>query len=98
MPDILRWQFGGISSVHCDIDLAPFVAKSFVKHFKDGLRYIEGISSIIEEEGIKLGNVELASMHPRAYEYAVDMLEKEGRQAAQGLWHNLNTLKVRGLR
>lgn len=29
------------------------------------------------------------------YKYAIDMLNKEGKQAAQGLYHNLNTLESR---
>lgn len=29
------------------------------------------------------------------YNYAMDMLEREGKQAAQGLYHNLNTLESR---
>ena len=32
---------------------------------------------------------------PKAYAYAMDMLEREGKQAAQGLYHNLNTLESR---
>ena len=31
----------------------------------------------------------------KAYKYALAMLEKEGKQAAQGLYHNLNTLESR---
>ena len=31
-------QFGGVASAHIDFDLAPFVLKSFIKHYNDGLR------------------------------------------------------------
>ena len=41
----------------------------------------------IDDDGFK--------KYPKVYEYAMDMLEKEGRQAAQGLYHNLNTLESR---
>lgn len=90
-------QFGGVGSIHLDYDLAPFVKMSFSKHFKDGLKYIENA----EEEYIKsipkyldIDDKE-AKTWTKAYEYAIDMLEKEGKQAAQGLYHNLNTLESR---
>ena len=38
------WQFGGVGSIHLDYDLAPFVKMSFVKHFQDGLKYLENKS------------------------------------------------------
>lgn len=38
---------------------------------------------------------EEAKYHTEAYKYAMEMLEKEGSQSAQGLYHNLNTLESR---
>lgn len=37
-------QFGGVAATHLDISMVPYVRKSFLKHFKDGLKYIEGLS------------------------------------------------------
>ena len=37
-------QFGGVSATHLDWTMVPYVRKSFFKHFKDGLKYIEGMS------------------------------------------------------
>ena len=37
-------QFGGVSATHIDFSMVPYVRKSFWKHFKDGLKYIEGMS------------------------------------------------------
>ena len=37
-------QFGGVAATHLDYSLVPYVRKSFWKHFKDGLKYIEGLS------------------------------------------------------
>jgi ribonucleoside-triphosphate reductase (formate) len=37
-------QFGGVAASHLDWTMVPFVRKSFLKHFKDGLRYIEGMT------------------------------------------------------
>ena len=34
-------QFGGVSATHIDWTMVPYVRKSFLKHFKDGLKYIE---------------------------------------------------------
>ena len=35
-------QFGGVSAGHIDWTMVPYIRKSFFKHFKDGLKYIEG--------------------------------------------------------
>lgn len=87
----------GVGSMHLDYDLAPFVKMSFSKHFKEGLKYIENadseyINSIPKE--LEIENEE-AKTWDRAYKYALDMLEKEGRQSSQALYHNLNTLESR---
>lgn len=37
-------QFGGVSATHLDVSMVPYIRKSFLKHFKDGLKYIEGLS------------------------------------------------------
>ncbi len=37
-------QFGGVSASHIDHSMVPYVRLSFMKHFKDGLKYIEGMS------------------------------------------------------
>lgn len=96
-------QYGGVGSVHIDYDLAPFVEMSFKKHFADGLYYVEDLSKtkeeikdIIENSSVSLEDTDnLKEHHPKAFEYAMDMLEREGKQAAQGLYHNLNTLESR---
>lgn len=95
-------QFGGVGSIHLDYDLAPFVKKSFKKHYEDGKKYIEepivkGIADItlFDTEDWHIDNPIFQQYYPKAYKYAMDMLEKEGRQAAQGLYHNLNTLESR---
>ena len=98
MPAYRAWQFGGVASAHIDFDLAPFVAMSFKKHFKDGLKYVyeEPLNCYIPpEEEWRVGNKELQEKYSKAYNYAIDMLEREGMQAAQGLYHNLNTLESR---
>ena len=34
-------QFGGVAATHLDWTMVPYVRKSFFKHFKDGLKYVE---------------------------------------------------------
>ena len=99
-------QFGGVGSVHIDLDLTPYVKKSFIKHYREGLQYIAKYSTVqlqqeyddyiihfdLEEKSIEDG---FFKSNKEVYEYAMDMLEKEGQQAAEGLYHNLNTLESR---
>ena len=90
-------QFGGVGSIHLDYDLAPFVKMSFAKHFLDGIKWLcdDGVN-YDKEELYKLSiDAKLYKEQPRVYRYAIEMLEKEGKQAAQGLYHNLNTLESR---
>lgn len=95
-------QFGGVASCHLDYDLAPFVKKSFKKHYEDGKKYIEeyvvkGISdtATFARDDWHIDDPIFEKYYPKAYQYALDMLEKEGKQAAQSLYHNLNTLESR---
>ena len=85
-------QFGGVSASHLDWTMVPYVRKSFLKHFKDGVKYLEerhfdGSPISIEDEIYK--------NHPAAYRYAMDMTIKETQQAVEGMYHNLNTLQSR---
>ena len=96
-------QFGGVSASHIDWTMVPYVRKSFAKHFRDGLVYIEGFP----EENFphykswaekSIGDVEFWTDHgcdKKAYEYAMKMTEREVYQAVEGMYHNLNTLQSR---
>lgn len=89
-------QFGGVGTIHLDYDLAPFVKMSFYKHYKDGVKYISpeeiGYLDIVDKN---CSIDEYPDCESKAYKYAMDMLEREGNQSAQGLYHNLNTLESR---
>ena len=91
-------QFGGVSASHLDWTMVPYVRKSFRKHYIDGLKYIENFNDedyfnhIPEDAGIE--DAEYKS-RPKAYRYALDMTEKETKQAVEGMYHNLNTLQSR---
>lgn len=97
-------QFGGVGSIHLDYDLAPFVKLSFYKHFADGLVYLahhsrEDADWLIgqwKERKISINDEYFnKAFDASVYQYAMDMLEREGKQATQGLYHNLNTLESR---
>ena len=87
-------QFGGVSASHVDWTMVPYVRKSFFKHFRNGMKYIEG-------EDVNGYNDEMSITDPqykmcdRVYQYAIDMTEKELMQAVEGMYHNLNTLQSR---
>lgn len=95
-------QYGGVASCHLDYDLAPFVKKSFYKHYADGCRYIghlaeDDLDKIIahaKSENLSIDD-EYFTIDKGIYQYAMDMLEREGKQASQSLYHNLNTLESR---
>ena len=98
-------QFGGVSATHIDWTMVPYVRKSFYKHYKEGLQYVEGLT----DEAMKATPVFREGFNPKetpindesvytyyhAYQYAIDMTIKEVHQAVEGLYHNLNTLQSR---
>lgn len=90
-------QFGGVGTIHLDYDLAPFVEMSFAKHFKHGLKWLENADEDYVANTPKKLSIDSteAKSWTKAYDYAMEMLEIEGKQAAQGLYHNLNTLESR---
>ena len=93
-------QFGGVSATHLDWTMIPYVRKSFKKHLKDGFKYVargdESILNVINsDEEIGFNYCGLAENYPKAYQYAMDMTEREVCQAVEGMYHNLNTLQSR---
>ena len=96
-------QFGGVSASHLDWTMVPYVRKSFYKHYIDGLHYIESakanteIKLSLNKEEAQNFSIEDKKVynHLMAYNYAMDMTIKEVHQAAEGLYHNLNTLQSR---
>lgn len=89
-------QFGGVSATHLDWTMVPYVRKSFFKHYRDGVEFLEERqldysfhdSLSIEDEDYKLYS-------PKAYQYAVKMTGRELKQSVEGMYHNLNTLQSR---
>lgn len=83
-------QFGGVSATHLDWTMVPYVRKSFYKHYTDGMEFLEGREPDYEfgpDSSIGWRDYEIAS--PQAYAYAMKQTERELKQAAEGLFHNL---------
>lgn len=87
-------QFGGVSATHIDWTMVPYVRKSFAKHYRDGLKYIEGIDKVLLDDKLSIEDGWYKS-YSKAYQYAMDMTTKECYQAVEGMYHNLNTLQSR---
>ena len=100
-------QFGGVSATHIDWTMVPYVRKSFTKHLRDGMRFCEGkseykldrfmkwLTNTSEDGTVHFDNDEFKQLHPEAWEYAMEMTERETKQAVEGMYHNLNTLQSR---
>ena len=93
-------QFGGVGTVHIDYDLAPFVTKSFRKKIEQYYTDVEGMTEedakiIINArfEPCVIGNENIKDTP--AYKFAIKQIEREGLQAAEAMFHNLNTLESR---
>lgn len=104
-------QFGGVSATHLDWTMVPYIRRSFYKHFLDGVKYCQkgqmiGLMGVYEDfdlsDAKEIWIKTQASINDNvfirneiAYKYAMDMTIKEVHQAAEGLFHNLNTLQSR---
>lgn len=96
-------QFGGVSASHIDWTMVPYVRKSFAKHYRDGLNFVEeiGEATISEEMPYSASYSEMSIgdrdfwYREKVYRYALSMTEREVYQAVEAMYHNLNTLQSR---
>ena len=98
-------QFGGVAATHLDWTMVPYVRKSFVKHYKEGLVWVanEGaecasatISALLADAAnVDITDSRLMGYDGKVYDYAMMMTQKELKQAVEGMYHNLNTLQSR---
>ena len=85
-------QFGGTSASHLDWTMVPYVRKSFFKHWRDGRKFLlndENAESLVFFED---KSIEDDYYKDEAYKYALEMTEREVRQAVEGMFHNLKVL------
>ena len=92
-------QFGGVSASHIDWTMVPYVRKSFIKHYKDGLKWFYNCSDaeilnfpFQQKWDINSG---VYKQNEKSYSYALEMTEREVYQAVEAMYHNLNTLQSR---
>ena len=97
-------QFGGVSATHIDWTMVPYIKKSFVKHYRDGLTYCEDdihreVIDKLSDSHKYMETLSIEDMYfkecKKAYRYAIKMTEKETQQAVEAMYHNLNTLQSR---
>lgn len=92
-------QFGGVSATHLDWTMVPYVRKSYYKHYKEGLEFVlDYTEEQIEQFGINDTmpiNDEKYKSEEKAFNYAMKLTIKELNQAAEGMYHNLNSLQSR---
>ena len=94
-------QFGGVSASHLDWTMVPYVRKSFRKHWNDGVKYIGYLLQHFPDNWKYVTEDLPIEEYPDyddcivIYYYALNMTERELKQAVEGLYHNLNTLQSR---
>ena len=89
-------QFGGVSATHLDWTMVPYVRKSFYKHYKDGVKYLDGAELDQRfHQDLPIDDDDYKAYSESAYKYAMDMTEREVYQSVEGMYHNLNTLQSR---
>jgi len=95
-------QFGGVGSNKIDYDAAPYVAITFRKEFREALIDEYDLDKDEAEDMIQrlkdicfLENKELQESYPKQYRIAKRRTENKTLQAAESLYHNLNTLESR---
>ena len=92
-------QFGGVSASHIDWTMVPYVRKSFIKHYKDGLRWLhdcseQEIANFYFNESWPIDSG-VYTQNEKPYKYALDKTAREVYQSVEAMYHNLNTLQSR---
>lgn len=93
-------QYGGVSASHIDWTMVPYVRKSFWKHYRDGLEWLcddtnSKLFSMKDSDKDRSIDDPFWKKNDKVYRYALKMTERETMQAAEGMYHNLNTLQSR---
>ena len=89
-------QFGGVSAGHLDWTMVPYIRKSFYKHYRDGVKFLNNRDLDYNfYDSLSIDENDYKVYSPEAYKYAMKMTERETKQAVEGMYHNLNTLQSR---
>ena len=91
-------QFGGVSATHLDWTMVPYVRKSFAKHYREFIEFTRDYEIDYEFDICEcwpINDSEYEAYDSQAAYYAMEKTKRELKQAAEGLYHNLNTLQSR---
>lgn len=91
-------QFGGVSATHLDWTMVPYVRKSFAKHYREFIEFVRDYEIDYEFDTCETWSItdsEYQAYDAQAAHYALEKTKRELKQAAEGLYHNLNTLQSR---
>lgn len=91
-------QFGGVSATHLDWTMVPYVRKSFAKHYREFIEFVRDYEIDYEFDTCEtwpITDSEYQAYDAQAAHYALEKTKRELKQAAEGLYHNLNTLQSR---
>lgn len=92
--------YGGCTIPYLDKTLTPYVRKTFMKHYNNGLKYIENCKpknlpnkDFFEEDWLYKYDY-MKDVSEKAYNYAVELTEEAVKQAMQGLEYEINSLST----
>ena len=91
-------QFGGVSATHLDWTMVPYVRKSFAKHYREFIEFVRNHEIDYEFDTCDVWSIDDSEYEAYDYQaarYALEKTKRELKQAAEGLYHNLNTLQSR---
>ena len=91
-------QFGGVSATHLDWTMVPYVRKSFAKHYREFIEFVRDHEIDYEFDTCDVWSIDDSEYEAYDYQaahYALEKTKRELKQAAEGLYHNLNTLQSR---
>ena len=69
--------------------MVPYVRISFYKHFKEGMKVIEGMELSKDYVETLPIDSDKYTKYEKVYEYAMEQTIKETYQAVEGMYHNL---------
>ena len=93
--------FGGCSVPYLDKELTPYIRKTFIKHYNNGLKYLESCV-----DGLYINNEdyfikdwtnkyeEFEEYSKKSFEYAKELTQEAVKQSIQGLEYEINSLST----
>lgn len=93
--------YGGCTIPYIDRTLVPYVRKTFIKHYNNGIKYLENFENVMKFEKEKYFIKDWTEMYkyleevfPKAYKYALELTRESVNQAMQGMEYEINSLST----